>query len=183
MAVAGVLHGGAGGVRGVAGGSVMWFSAAKPVVHRSRGVRVRTRPGWLCAENKHAPDAAHYPSLLAFIGERRPRVVGIRRSYALGDVLMLLPIARALHRQAGVEIIIVTRRDWAETFAEMSIPGLRFARDRGRGAQYPGIDVCFEMNSALEVDHRGGPESAMHRLTLYARALGYSQGCAYQEAA
>lgn len=151
----------------------MWYSAGKPVVRRGRGVRVRTRPRWLCAENEHAPDAEHFDSLLHFIYVKRPRTVALRRGFGLGDLLMLLPVVKALHRQTGVEIIVVSRRDWAETFGEMDLPGISFVRDRGKGVDY-GADCHICLNGALQADHQGPPAADHHRCELYSMALGFS---------
>lgn len=163
----------------------MWYSAAKATVHRARGCRTRSRPGWLCAENEHAPDAERFDSLLHFIQVKRPKVVGIRRTHALGDCIMAVVTLRAVARhvrQFGVErVVLITRRDLAAMFAEMDLPGIGFTRDRGRGVDY---GACvLDLNHALQADHRGGWESSKHRLWLYSHALGYEQGCVYQEAA
>lgn len=156
----------------------MWFSANKPVVRRARGVRVRSRPGWLCEENRHAPDATEYSSLLHFIEMVRPRTVALRRGFGLGDVLMAVVTLRAFARhvaQYGVEqVVLITRRDYAEMFAAMDLPGIGFARDRGKGAQYPGIDIAVCANTWLQADHLGPPAADHHRMVLYSHGLGFS---------
>lgn len=138
-------------------------------------VEHRYVPRWLMPESSDTlrRGGARYESLLECCRVRRPSTVWVRRTYALGDILMLVPVLRAFHRLVGLPKPIVMgvedrfMRDLAPTGDER----VRFRRDPGQVADM-GCDVHIDLNGCLEPDHRGGWESDVHRMALYARAIG-----------
>jgi hypothetical protein len=119
-----------------------------------------------------------FDTVLEFCLKKRPERVCLYRTYALGDILMLLPLARRLYHAAGlrqpIEIVVEDRfieslamglDDWRE------IHFLRMRADANK-ADY-GCDVHVDLNHVLEPDHWGGEESNYHRVELYARVLGF----------
>ena len=140
------------------------------------------RPRWLgegadTTFLRHHNKVEVFDSLLDFCLRKQPRRVCIYRTYALGDILMLLPLVRQLRRLADlsepVTIVVEPRfinalgrglRGWDE---------IQFVPQQARGedADY-GADVHMNLNSVLEVDHRGGNASNFHRMELYAKPLG-----------
>lgn len=140
--------------------------------------RFQFMPRWLSADNTHSflcsrEKVRLYRSFADAVLGERPRKIVLRRTYALGDILMLLPVARALHRQLDLEqpIGIVVRRSYFDQLRGARIPEIMFHVEQGSTHDY-GADLHFDLNSVLEVDHRGGPASDYHRCELYAAALG-----------
>jgi hypothetical protein len=138
-------------------------------------------PRWLTHDNhpivmRHRK-LEYYRSLLDFCQRRNPRTICLYRTYALGDILMLLPLARRLRKLIGMQapILIVVQdrfmrtlgrplRGWNEVaFREKHVCGESF--------DY-GCDVHMNLDGVLEPDHWGGEESNHHRCVLYARVLG-----------
>lgn len=123
-------------------------------------------------------DLTLFESFWHFCRERRPKSILLHRTYALGDILMLLPVARALRRKLGAlhgaepAMTIAVGFPFFHQLREMpaAAAGVRLIESRGV-ADY-GCDVHLEMNSVLEIDHRGGEASDVHRVALYARSLG-----------
>lgn len=115
-----------------------------------------------------------YENLVCLLQARRPRQLAVRRTYALGDVLMLLPVLRALRRSCDSlgKVVIVTGHQIADSLITLNQidPDLIIIRDRG-WVDY-GADVHIDLNGVLEADHRGGEASNHHRVRLYARSIG-----------
>ena len=65
----------------------------------------------------------------------------------------------------------VFNRHFMRDLAPMGDERVRFRRDPGQVADM-GCDVHIDLNGCLEPDHRGGWESDVHRMALYARAIG-----------
>jgi len=140
------------------------------------------RPRWLLEDADHSlltstNRVEFFDTLLEFCLAKKPDTVCLYRTYALGDILMLLPLARRLRQLAQltepITIIVEDRfidsigrglREWHE------IQFLPEATDAEK-ADY-GCDVHIDLNGALETDHRGGEDSYIHRLNLYGRVLG-----------
>lgn len=102
--------------------------------------------------------------------------LGLVRTYALGDILMLLPVVRALHRQLGeLPVRIYVKPEYWRVLAPWRTAQFEFWRwDGGRVHETAGTlcDVNLDLNGCLESDHWGGEDSRRHRLDLYARAMG-----------
>lgn len=140
------------------------------------GQQLAFPPRWLLPEHR-APirerSAKRYKSLMEFCQARKPRTVCAMRTYALGDVLMLIPVLKAFRRAAGISkpILLVTAHDISD-----GLGGLAWDADvrvgRALGMRTYGADVHINMDWCLEVDHRGGPESDMHRCDIYAGVIG-----------
>lgn len=140
------------------------------------------RPRWLGkgADNpflRMHNQVEFFDSLLEFCLLKHPRRVCLYRTYALGDILMLLPLARRLRQVADlpkpVTIVVEPR------FIDLLGRGLRgwdeieFVPQAARCEDHDyGADVHMNLNSVLEVDHRGGDASNYHRMELYAKPLG-----------
>ena len=140
-------------------------------------------PRWL---NEHADHGilraqAHvhyYDSILACCLERQPEKICIYRTYALGDILMMLPLVRHLYRIIAPPnpILVVVEKRFMSSLAA-GLRGweeIRFRPQLPRGeiADY-GADVHVNLNGVLEPDHWGGEESDRHRVDLYAEAFGF----------
>lgn len=145
----------------------------------SRGIVHEYQPRWLIPEPHHRLLISQlrpllYRSFTEFVRAARPRCVCFYRTYALGDILMLMPIARRLRLHLGIEtpIRMVVQKRFLTQLGQLNgqQDDWRFIEDRGK-IDY-GADVHVDLNGALESDHRGGRASSMHRLELYGEALG-----------
>lgn len=138
-------------------------------------VEHRYIPRWLVPEDADTKrrGGARFTSLLEFCRQRHPSSIWIRRTYALGDILMLVPVLRAFHRHAAltVPINLAIEERFMRDLGPLGDERVRFRRDPGQVADMR-CDVHMDMNGCLEPDHRGGWESDVHRMALYARALG-----------
>jgi len=112
-----------------------------------------------------------YRTLMDWAEEHNPKRLCFVRTHALGDIVMLVPVCRALSRLLGLEStkILVQRRFVSALGA--SHPGVEFAPYIS-GKMDWGADAHLDLNHALERDHRGGLESNKHRVELYADAMG-----------
>lgn len=100
------------------------------------------------------------------------RSLGLVRHFALGDVLMLIPIARALTDALGLEFVkIITREQYWRQIRGAESDRLRFWRVDQWTFDY-GCDIHIDLNGALQADHLGGEESNYHRCELYGQWLG-----------
>lgn len=121
--------------------------------------------------------AIEYPSLIECIRQRRPETLAIRRTVGLGDLIMLMAAARALLRDMQVHglkrIVLIVRRDWFEWARDLSDGRIDYAMDRGV-TTYPDVDIHYDANSCLSLDHRGEPWCNFHRVGLYAQSWGYA---------
>lgn len=132
-------------------------------------------PRWLSPDYATEPvgRVTLYPSFIACALDRRPQRLCLWRTYALGDILMLLPIVRGLRRllelQEPVRIVVQARH--MESLRPMQGDEFLFLRKTQAFGDY-GADLHYNLDSCLEADHRGGPESDLHRMELYGRALG-----------
>jgi hypothetical protein len=136
------------------------------------------RPRWLSRDHTDPflcarREVHQFASLADFVRQRRPRSIVLYRTYALGDILMLLPLVRAFHRAMGLTfpVTIVVEKRFRVQLERAANRQVRFIDKRGYPFDY-GADVHMNLNGVLEPDHRGGEESHMHRVDLYARALG-----------
>lgn len=133
-------------------------------------------PKWLCPEHPLAfsrRGARRYGSLAEFCRQEKPRKVCLHRTYALGDVLMLLPVARLFRRLLQIPepvVVAIGAQAFGQLGAIARMPDVRLVE--ARGIRDYGCAVHMDLNRCLEADHRGGPESDYHRLELYARKLG-----------
>lgn len=120
-------------------------------------------------------DVVYYPNFIEACRIRQVKTVAIIRTYALGDILMLLPISRVLRREIGLEsrIRIVIREDLWYMLREWSAAqeDFEFLRDAG-DMTYDYGDIHINLDSCLEKDHWGRVESEYHRCELYGQALG-----------
>jgi hypothetical protein len=110
-------------------------------------------------------------SLSGFTGEAFDRMpadaifktfnpVLLHRSFALGDVLMLLPIIRAAREKYDANVFGSSSGEYQKMFGELG----RTEKDSTRIL----LDGC------LELDHTGGRESRMHRIDIYLETIGMS---------
>lgn len=135
-------------------------------------------PRWLVQEVDHPiwrelHQGTLYKSCWDCLVDRRPRRVMFYRTHALGDLLMLVPVVKALRRALGMTepVTIACEDRFVEAFKLMERgPDLRFIE--ARGISDYGFDLHFDLNYALEIDHSGGEASDHHRVVLYGRALG-----------
>jgi len=86
------------------------------------------------------------------------------RTYALGDVLMLVPIIRALKKE-GFKVVLRTSRRWAKVLELLEVDvqfceGTRFSTDYG-----------VNLDTILERDHYDSVFSVKHRCDIYAEVL------------
>lgn len=145
---------------------------------------VSYQPRWLTPTSElvvRMRRATVYESPAAFCRQVRPQKVCFYRTYALGDVIMLLPVARLFRRLLGLQgpLIIVTGFiPWRALGGKIDrgdlVPMGDLMIARGHGRRSYGADVHIDLDHCLEADHRGGDESHTHRLDLYGRALGIS---------
>lgn len=143
------------------------------------GIRRRYRPKYLEPDCPSFSDfnVGFYESLLDFCRRERPQTVCLLRKYALGDILMLLPIVRALRRTVPIPNpvrIVVEERFVRQLGGHLNGFDPDFFFVRHHNWDDYGCDVHVDFNKELERDHWGREESQMHRLEIYGRALGLS---------
>lgn len=133
-------------------------------------------PRWLYAY--HHPQlmrmraCQEYSSLVDCVRRRGAASLCLQRTYALGDVLMLLPVARSLHRMLGLPrpIRIATKRNF---FGQLR-PGedSRVMFTIANPTLEYGCEVNIDLDRCLEKDHVDPAAAGKDRLQLYAEALG-----------
>lgn len=140
--------------------------------------RVRYGRRWLCADYAKSGrgDVELFRSVAHFCEVHAPAHIAFHRTYALGDILMLLPVCRAFARHyPSIRRVTICCGDFCDKLSGLHKTQdlVRFSTVRGDVNHYDaGADVHYDLNSCLEVDHWGGPESKIHRVNLYLRALG-----------
>ena len=103
------------------------------------------------------------PTLREYLRRNPGAGVVLHRSYALGDVLMLLAVVNRLQREHP-----------AATFAIRTLEAYAGAIPR---VNVDRADYAISLDGVLERDHDPlAPESRMPRTHIYLRALGYSGG-------
>lgn len=117
-----------------------------------------------------------YESFRHFCEERRPQKIIFQRGHALGDCLMLIAIIKALRRhfELASPIYVSTEPKMIHALAALNGPDVVFERKREFWHRF-GADCVFNLNSCLELDHKGLPWADWHRMDLYAQALGFSR--------
>lgn len=119
-------------------------------------------------------DIEVFESFAVYCEERRPERLAFKRTYALGDVIMLLPVIRCLHETLELSrpIDVLTDQMYLGQLKQCADDRVRFRPWVGL-ADY-GADVHMDLDRVLEADHTGGPASHHHRLELYGAALGFN---------
>lgn len=133
------------------------------------------QPGWLVKSHPMVVrrGARTYDSLVGFCREHKPRWVCVHRTYALGDVIMLLPVLRALRRAVGLtRPVILATGSWAHRGLGGLVGDGTIRLVKSMGIRGYGADIHIDLDHCLEADHRGGEESSTHRMELYGKALG-----------
>ena len=136
------------------------------------GIRTDYIPKWLTT---HYSRGTEYTNLRQCIEDTKPSTICIYRTYALGDIIMLMPVLRAFRRAvitSDTQFLWVVQERFISTLVQLNHldKDFMFARDIGK-YDY-GCDLHVNLNGVLELDHRGGDESNYHRMELYMRALG-----------
>jgi hypothetical protein len=94
--------------------------------------------------------------------------VGLVRTYALGDLLILHAVARFLQRKFPRSTFdILTAPHLVEAFSGSEI-GVQIWKP-----DLPGFNIVFMLDGCLEKDHADGELSLMHRADIYLRTLGW----------
>lgn len=95
------------------------------------------------------------------------RSLCIYRTYALGDILMCMPIARALHRMFGFTspVKIVVGHHFLARLSDINKADRTVSVVSNRGYASYGCDLHVDLNFATCASH-------VHITDLYARALG-----------
>lgn len=138
--------------------------------------------GWVYSSNL-IPDVKGHPSFRAFEGfaeymkhsdPSRPEYVGIIRSFALGDVLMVMSVLRSL-RKVWPHLIFDFYTE------ERFFPVFEGFKGRDEGIRYiapsnspPGLKYGIGLNfdGVLEKDHSRADFHTKHRLRILAEFLG-----------
>lgn len=138
-------------------------------------------PGWLdqsyvnrWLDSRVPGGVVLYDSLADYVRHAKPATIGIVRTFALGDIIMLLPILRAFHRMLGLSRpihLFVGPKHLHLTATARQTDWLVVGEAKPRKVTY-GCDVHMNLDRCLEADHWGGVESHRHRLELYGDALG-----------
>jgi ADP-heptose:LPS heptosyltransferase len=111
-----------------------------------------------------------------FIGDS-PKVI-FAKSYALGDGLMLVPVAREFKAKwPGKKITLAIGASYIPTISllhedafDRIVPSAILFNNR------PTPVIGFFLDGVLEVDHQGGRESYIHRVDLYREFMGLPTG-------
>lgn len=87
---------------------------------------------------------------------------------------MLIAIIKALRRhfELANPIYVSTEPKMIHALAALNGPDVVFERKREFWHRF-GADCVFNLNSALEKDHAGPPWADFHRMSLYAKSLGF----------
>lgn len=135
-------------------------------------------PGWLLRDNPALPTlrrVEEFAHLRDFIEKKLPRTIFLHRTHAMGDILMLFPVARAIHRHCRLSapIIIGVGARFFTRLSEVKQTDPRIRLTRAMGVRDYNCDVHIDLDSVLEKDHEGGAESDVDRVKLYADFLGF----------
>ena len=104
-------------------------------------------------------------SFMDYINKRKIKRFYVERSYAMGDILLLVPIIRELKRQ-GYDVCVRTTRAWFPVLDLLDI-------EMQMKEQNPySTDWGINLDGILEQDHSVRMFSEMHRCDIYAKALG-----------
>jgi hypothetical protein len=164
---------------------MLWgFFDGMPVNHFN-GTMHSYRPGWLYSGKpdswvRNERNVSKYSSVADACRRRGAKTVCLVRTYALGDVLMLLPVARAMKQSLGLTHLAIATSDeyyqqlrgWKNETGIIFLPAWRMDNQFG-------ADLSFDLDSCLEADHWGGEESHKHRCVLYGEAVGLEVSCAH----
>lgn len=166
--------------------SFCWHEGAPLSVTSATGT-VCYQPKWLLPYHDEVIRVRRgraFPNAWEFCRQVRPKKVAFYRTYALGDVLMLIPMIRVFrrllaerekYRMPDPVFLITGYEPWRALGGRQDSALVRLDDVwifRSHGVRQYGADVHIALDHCLEADHRGGPESDLHRLELYGRALG-----------
>lgn len=138
------------------------------------------RPRWLNVGKPHPYIANHrkiewFESFIHACEAKKVRSVCFIRTFALGDILMLLPIVRAMGRALDLDRppIIVVRREYYRQLKNWTTAHQDFhLRVANVNTTDYDCDLHIDLEKCLESDHWGGEDSNHHRCVLYGKALG-----------
>lgn len=102
---------------------------------------------------------------------RNKESVAFFRSFALGDILLLIPVVRWLKKEYNIKnVSIITKLDICK-FLRVGFKDIGFYTEEHY--MHMQNTLCFNFDSILEKDHNpGNPESTKHRIDIYFESIG-----------
>jgi len=104
-------------------------------------------------------------SFLDFLDKRGVKKFHVHRSYAAGDILILIPVIRALRKQ-GYSVYLRTSESWRPILDLLDVE--MQSTEHG----FEPIGWGIDLDGTLEADHYRKELSVIHRCDIYAEALG-----------
>jgi len=104
-------------------------------------------------------------SFLDYLGKKKIKKFCICRSYAMGDLLLLVPVIRALRKQ-GYDVHIRTTKAWRSILDLLDIE-MQITEHNTHPE-----DWGINLDGILEQDHFRAELQEMHRCDIYFKALG-----------
>jgi len=104
-------------------------------------------------------------SFLDFLDKRGVKKFHIHRSYAAGDILILIPVIRALRKQ-GYSVYLRTSESWRSILDLLDVE----MQSTEHGFEPTGWGI--DLDGTLEADHYRRELSVIHRCDIYSEALG-----------
>jgi len=101
------------------------------------------------------------PNVISYILDRNIEQVTLKRESAVGDILMMVPVAKYLKKKYGLNVFIQTFNNLDEVIPHLGV---------GMVNRPTGLTVCLDR--VVEKDHTVKECQKYHRIELYLRALG-----------
>lgn len=140
----------------------------------------RFLPRWLYVEShpmlERMRTTTRYADLAECFRARGARTLCLHRTHAMGDILMLIPIARAIHRLLGLSSPILLPASLPHAVQLRSFSDSSVKIGVSSGVVDYGCDIHVELDHVLEKDHYDPEYARRDRLQLYANALGFELG-------
>jgi ADP-heptose:LPS heptosyltransferase len=108
------------------------------------------------------------PSVIDYVLDLKQPSITLSRYSAIGDVLMMVPVARYLHEVYGLDVYIKSYENVFKTIQLLDVPCFP---DYSRN--YSGL--LISLNDIVEQDHRNKEAQKYHRVAIYLRSLGINK--------
>lgn len=123
----------------------------------------------LVHRDRPPPYLTRLESVVGFLKEVGGTRLWLKRSFAMGDVLMLIPVIRTIRdNHPEIEVTVVTPKRYHQVMAAAGATPVLPRKITGNRRW----DLLVDLDATLEVDHDGGAESYTHRVDIYHDVLG-----------
>jgi len=148
-------------------------------VFTARNGTIPVPPGMVISP-RMVPEAVGHPAFVPaltfkdFLDKNPTASLGIVRSYALGDIIMLYSLVRSSWKKIWPKsrITFYVQRRFLATFDNPDIPFHPLEKVAHFRNIHHNHDVIYDMNGIVEIDHTTGKHSQRHRVLMFAEVLG-----------